>query len=301
MSAKDKTLTVNKLKVNIPIPIELESEFILRLPEEPAQELRKVLRSHANTENRLTIQVENDMRHATVRFDNWSFPAKFEDLPCILESLKTIDKKTFYKTADISQILLCKLESDDQDESPKKTETFLHPHGITKPLKNVRKRLQRLLRVDNEAVSVRWEVVTDEEPAVDSKRKKNPTELDIFGEVSSSEDEDINIMDSTDEDDEDSCSLPVGSVFQEAEVDLIEDNQEMEVVEDVEVDDVAFASMKRCQEIRQQLAIVQAKRNTQESVIRSVKNQALKQRFLEIINKLNEEEKELKIQYKEFE
>jgi len=26
------------------------------------------------------------------------------DLPCIVESLKTVDKKTFYKTADICQV-----------------------------------------------------------------------------------------------------------------------------------------------------------------------------------------------------
>jgi len=30
--------------------------------------------------------------------------AKLVDLPCIIESLKTIDKKTFYKTADICQV-----------------------------------------------------------------------------------------------------------------------------------------------------------------------------------------------------
>lgn len=44
-------------------------------------------------------------------------------MPCILESLKTTDQKTFYKTADISQMLICSNDmepSDDESDSPKK-------------------------------------------------------------------------------------------------------------------------------------------------------------------------------------
>ena len=59
---------------------------------------------------------------------------------------------------------------------------YLYPHGIAAPLKNCRKRrfrktlkkkyveapeiekeVKRLLRVDYEAVSVKWEVITEEE------------------------------------------------------------------------------------------------------------------------------------------
>ena len=41
------------------------------------------------------------------------------DLPTIIESQKTIDRKTFYKTADISQIVICKEgePSDEEDNS----------------------------------------------------------------------------------------------------------------------------------------------------------------------------------------
>lgn len=61
---------------------------------------------------------------------------------------------------------------------------FLYPFGITPPMKNVRKRrfrktlkkkyveapeiekeVRRLLRVDNEAVSVRWELIAEEDEA----------------------------------------------------------------------------------------------------------------------------------------
>lgn len=47
-----------------------------------------------------------DGRHGIVRVDRVPLACKLVDLPCILESLKTVDKKTFYKTADICQVRL---------------------------------------------------------------------------------------------------------------------------------------------------------------------------------------------------
>ena len=91
-------------------------------------------------------------------------------------------------------MLICKEGegwNDDEDESspmkkkkdPNKVDRkYLWPHGIGPPLKNCRKRrfrktlkkkyveapeiekeVKRLLRVDNDAVSVKWEVITEEE------------------------------------------------------------------------------------------------------------------------------------------
>ena len=51
-----------------------------------------------------------------VQFDGWNMSARVMDLPTIIESTKTIDKKTFYKTADISQIVICKEGDLDDDE-----------------------------------------------------------------------------------------------------------------------------------------------------------------------------------------
>ncbi|XP_014252091.1 transcription initiation factor TFIID subunit 7 [Cimex lectularius] len=175
-------------------PVELEWQFILRLPEEPAMALREILRSGSNNlKDRFSIRLENDVRYGEVRIDNWFLHAKVVDLPTIVESLKTIDNKSFYKTADICQMMICK-EEDDQttdDESPAKhkkkdpnkvDKKFLWPHGITPPLKNVRRRrfrktlkkkyveapevekeVKRLLRGDNDAVSVKWEVISEED------------------------------------------------------------------------------------------------------------------------------------------
>lgn len=194
---------MNKDKREPEYPAELESEFILRLPEEPAKVLREVLKLGDTLKNRLTIQMDSDMRHGEVRLDHWLMHAKIVDLPTITEALKTIDNKSFYKTADICQMMICKEEPDQpstEEESPSKNKKkdpykvdkkFLWPHGITPPTKNVRKRrfrktlkkkyveapeiekeVKRLLRADNEAVSTTWEVITEDE---EQQSKPEPT------------------------------------------------------------------------------------------------------------------------------
>ena len=145
--------------------------------------------------------------------------------------------------------IICKEEPDPitDDESPVKNKKkdpnkvdkkYLYPHGITPSLKNVRKRrfrktlkkknvelpeiekeVKRLLRVDNEAVNVKWEIVECEEAepekesgrdtpkgkkggAASSKSKASKAVSEnipvdqhhIFGEeVSDSEEEDVNV------------------------------------------------------------------------------------------------------------
>ncbi|XP_059614595.1 transcription initiation factor TFIID subunit 7 [Phlebotomus argentipes] len=238
--------------------VELETQLILRIPEEPAKALREAIQQGANNlKDRLNIRLENDIRYGEVRFDNWYLYAKVVDLPTVIESLKTIDNKSFYKTADICQMMICKFEPElptpVEEESPNKNKKkdpnkvdkkFLWPHGVTPPCKNIRKRrfrktlkkkyveapeiekeVKRLLRSDNDAVSVKYEIINEEEErkpgdkpsggkaggsreAKGKAAQKNARdaegmsgsqsldvgEHDIFGgEVSSSEDEDNNI------------------------------------------------------------------------------------------------------------
>ncbi|XP_050997795.1 transcription initiation factor TFIID subunit 7-like [Acomys russatus] len=192
---------------------EIEEQFILRLPPEHAYAVRKIIHSRGSAmKDKLKIDFSPDGHHAVVQVEDVSLPAKLVNLPCVIGSLKTVDRKTFYKTADISQMLVCSAEGEPQT-SPEKPSTSTDPtvtgndeektdkkiynwkHGITPPLKNVRKKrfrkttkklpdtkqmdeinfseytgspnvekeLKRLLCSDAEAVSVRWEVVTDDE------------------------------------------------------------------------------------------------------------------------------------------
>nr|CAH8862483.1 unnamed protein product [Trichobilharzia regenti] len=143
------------------------------------------------------------MRHTIVRYNGQVYQGQIMDLPCIIESLKTTDKKNFYKTADICQMMICTQGDetgplrgtaaylDNRPGSRNKTfdighenREFQYLHGITPPLKNVlhrrfrktrrkrfvdmpkiEKEVKQLLRADLEAVSVKWEVIWTDPPA----------------------------------------------------------------------------------------------------------------------------------------
>uniref|UniRef100_A0A5F8HE96 TATA-box binding protein associated factor 7 like n=1 Tax=Monodelphis domestica TaxID=13616 RepID=A0A5F8HE96_MONDO len=201
-------------------PHELENQFILRLPPEYASTVRRAIQSgNVNLKDKLTIELHPDGRHGIVRVDRVPLASKLVDLPCVIGSLKTIDKKTFYKTADICQMLVSTVDGDlyppleepaatndpklnkkkDRDREKK----FIWNHGITLPLKNVRKRrfrktakkkyiespdvekeVKRLLSTDAEAVSTRWEVIAEDETK-DTDNHGSLTSLDISPGMSS--------------------------------------------------------------------------------------------------------------------
>ncbi|KAG9478084.1 hypothetical protein GDO78_013208, partial [Eleutherodactylus coqui] len=72
----------------------------------------KVTRTSRGVNNKYCDCFTADGRHGIVRVDRVPLAAKLVDVPCVLECLKTIDKKTFYKTADICQMLVCTLDGD---------------------------------------------------------------------------------------------------------------------------------------------------------------------------------------------
>ncbi|KAM5290994.1 transcription initiation factor TFIID subunit 7-like [Glossophaga mutica] len=138
-------------------PYEIENQFILRLPPEHAATVREMIHSGSVAmKDKLKIDLSSDGHHATVEVKDVSLTAKMVDLPCTIGSLKTLDNKIFYKTADVSQMLVCTADGDlhSSPEEPvtstdlkgiKKNEKarqkkYSWKHGITPPLKNVRKK-----------------------------------------------------------------------------------------------------------------------------------------------------------------
>lgn len=97
-------------------------------------------------------------RRALVKVDKQRYAATLVDLPCIIEGHKSWDRKTWYKGADICQMLLVlgPVEGEEQakeyplpaDVDPK---TFQYAHGLTPPMRNVRKRRFRK-RVSNTVI-----------------------------------------------------------------------------------------------------------------------------------------------------
>ncbi|CAH0561903.1 unnamed protein product [Brassicogethes aeneus] len=338
------------------MPAELESQFILRLPLDPAKALREAIRNNSTLKDRITIKIENDMRHGDVRVDNWIMAAKVVDLPSIVESLKTIDAKGFYKTADVCQMLLCKDEDDQttDEDSPQKVKKkdpnkvekkYLWPHGITPPVKNVRKRrfrktlkkkyveapeiekeVKRLLRIDNDAASVKWEVINEDDDNKVNKgtvikkepiepQNQNVAEHDIFGgDVSDSEEEDthLNVMelDENSQNTADDSHLSDSNSVMNTSADarLTEFTNEMfeipNMMQDMEYyqqpsTSLAYTSNiskgnieSRIEEIQLELADLKNQRQQQENKIESIENIALRQRFQENLERLLQEQLE---------
>lgn len=219
---------------------ELENQFVLRLPVTQATSLREAIRhGHTNIKDRLAIQLDftndkDDMRNGVITIDTIMYKARLMDIPTIMETWKTIDGKNFYKTADVCQMLMVREEEDppEEEDSKKKRrdpnkvdKKYLWPHGYTPPLKNVRKRrfrktlrkknldlpeiekeVKRLLRTDNEATSIRWEVIREEDEKknnADTNISSSNLDEQLFGGALSSSDDEvgptINILDEDDD------------------------------------------------------------------------------------------------------
>ncbi|XP_072361064.1 transcription initiation factor TFIID subunit 7 [Scyliorhinus torazame] len=331
-------------------PHELESQYILRLPSDHAATVRRAVQSgNVNLRDRLTIELHPDGRHGIVRVDKQPLAAKLVDLPCIIESLKSIDKKTFYKTADLCQMLVCTTDGElypPQEEpvpvDPKnkkkdkdKEKKFLWNHSITCPLKNVRKRrfrktakkkyiespdvekeVKRLLSTDAEAVSVRWEVIAEDEtkevenqgslPNLDSSspgssgHKQGHTSAverdelrEIFNDISSSseededegdrhDDENLNIMDS-----EDDLARQLQQKLDESEGQMQPKQESNQMVLEFQ-----YEIEKLCETLR----LTQEKRKRQEDLIMKVENLALKNRLQAVVDEIKQQEEKEKLQ-----
>ena len=314
-------------------PQELESQFILRLPPEYASTVRRAVQSgHVNLKDRLTIELHPDGRHGIVRVDRVPLAAKFVDLPCVVESLKTIDNKTFYKTADICQMLVSTVDGDlyppveepvaaaaDPKASKEKDEDketkFVWNHGITLPLKNVRKRrfrkpakkkyiespdvekeVKRLLSNDAEALSTRWEIIAEDEtketenqgldissPEMSGHRQgRHSLELDelreIFNDLSSSseDEEDVNITDT-----EEDLERQLQDKLNESD----ERHQENEGT-----NQLVMGIQKQIDNMKGKLQETQDRAKRQEDLIMKVENLALKNRFQAVLDELKQKE-----------
>lgn len=137
-----------------------------------------------------------DQRRCVVNVRGHLYGATLYDLPTILESSKTLDKKTIFKTADVCQILLVHGRIQHESEVLDKNygarngenaaagfggsggggKEWNFPHGVTPPMYACRRRrfrkrvsnrtieaveqeVERLLRKDDEAVNTKFELV----------------------------------------------------------------------------------------------------------------------------------------------
>jgi len=264
----------------------------------------------------------------------------------------------------IVQIVICK-EGDEQSSSeeetpvkPKKKDPhkvdkkFLWPHGIAPPMKNARKRrfrktlkkkyveapeiekeVRRLLREDNEAASVRWELITEEDEAkvkaaseaglgegaamtvplatgtFISNQSRGLAE-EIFGEALSDSDEEhgskINIMGSEEEITDDSRGSEFYSgnnrtsmVTQFSEEMFRDDSSSSNLSPQKKASDprkAANFSQQQAEKLRDEIRELQHLRQAQENEMAAIDNAALRNRFQAELDKLILQEQDKKEQ-----
>ncbi|MCJ1391064.1 hypothetical protein MMC18_003925 [Xylographa bjoerkii] len=162
----------------------IEEEFILRmLPGDDCEYLRKAIeekrwgpRNQGGADVRLKF-LQNNGRRAVLMIRGRIYAAALVDLPCVIEGMKSWDKRGWWKTADICQMLLVlgtvKTEGEALNYALPGREldktTWQYAHGLTPPMRWVRKRrfrkrvsnrtieaveeeVERLLRLDEECI-----------------------------------------------------------------------------------------------------------------------------------------------------
>jgi transcription initiation factor TFIID subunit 7 len=203
----------------------IESQFVLRMkPGADCDLLRKSIEE--KTIGKSVSQggpgvhfrfFDREGRRTMVTIQGRLYAATMVELPAVIESLKSWNKKDWVKTADVCQMLLVLDRVQNEDEAKKfplpstvSPDSHRYPHGLTPPMRWARKRrfrprksyidveraeaqMNRLLAEDENAHSTKYEMVdTDAETSEDSS-----SEEEVDGEA---EDEEMANIDEVDAD-----------------------------------------------------------------------------------------------------
>ncbi|KAI9639974.1 hypothetical protein NHQ30_011643 [Ciborinia camelliae] len=132
-------------------------------------------------------------RRASVTIRGNIYAATLVDLPCIIEGMKSWDKRGWWKSVDICQMLWIYQRVENEEEAKTATlpgiidpQTFQYPHGLTPPMHLARKRRfrKRISRTAIEAVEEAVEkLLEDDRKAVSSEYKVISPERDQSSQV----------------------------------------------------------------------------------------------------------------------
>ena len=321
-----KTKSKDRLRSHrneIPKLTELENQLALRMPEPYASSLREALQN-GGLKDRLQIDLEEDIRHATVKFDGVVFAAKLVDLPCVIELWKTFDKKSLWKTGDMCQMLICR-DPEGPDSSTDEEEVnsydylkkqlheakkYQYPHGLTPSLKNVRKRrfrktarqkyvdapeiekeVKRLLRADISAVGVKFEIINDEldKQKADDQEDDN----DVTGPLVPTFDENSNMSSVLGSDIEAGQTEEILPDISSSDDDNDSVMAKLQLKEEVGINTFPNSKSNIQDEYEKRLLIIKDKKLEQELRVHNASNPFLKQRFQGVLDNLRKEEQDI--------
>ncbi|EHB15835.1 Transcription initiation factor TFIID subunit 7-like protein [Heterocephalus glaber] len=250
-----------------------------------------------------------DRRHAVIKVEDVSLSAKLVDLPCVIESLKTFDKKKFYKTADISQMLVCSADGDlpsSQEESVTSTDL------------SVTRNKERETEKKYIWKHGRWEVIADEEtkeiesqgfipsfpafPATSGyKQSDTSSEHDVVQEIfsdSSSSNHDNEDENEEQEDDDDDDEEEEEEEEEDDFEEVLERELQAKIIEYGQHETKEGASsivmeiQKHIHYKEKKLQQIQNKAQRQKNIIRKVENLILKNHLKSVLENLAVQEKQ---------
>ena len=198
-------------------PLPLEEHFVLRVPPEVIKEhdlARRVRDRKVGGANNDIFFRFRDSRRAVVGIGTKLYAARLVDLPTVTESHRLTSRSndnnaggkegkqkggSMVKVADISQALLVEDEIKDERDvaalnKPFDIDDFVYPHGLTPPMRHVRKRrfrkrvnkrtieaiekaVERLLQEDTRAEEVKYELISAEDADIEQGIQDAPTSL----------------------------------------------------------------------------------------------------------------------------
>lgn len=130
----------------------IEEQFILRmLPGPDCDYLRKAIDERLFDRSEFSFKpLTREGRRTIIKIRDKQYAATLVDLPCIIEGMKSWDRRGWYKSADICQMLLVlgQVANDKEameyplppDIEQPDDKTLQYPHGLTPPLRWARRR-----------------------------------------------------------------------------------------------------------------------------------------------------------------
>jgi transcription initiation factor TFIID subunit 7 len=192
----------------------IEEQFLFRMmPGEHCEYIRQAIQNKTiglpKAQGGADFQLkwlDDEGRRAAVTVKGQMYAAILLDLPTITEGMKTWDKKSMVKSADICQMLMIftQVESEEQAKTVPLPKAVEHghrwPHGITPPMHDARNRrfrkrlskleiknkeaeVERLLAADRDAVSVRTEWIDSKQHGTADEEEEEEYEEDAEGEA----------------------------------------------------------------------------------------------------------------------
>lgn len=120
----------------------MEEQFILRVPTSIASSLREMINSPQQGNSSIYLSF-SDEREGVCQIGKRVCAARIYDLPCVLESYKSLDHQNYYKCGDIGQVIALTKKDEKPESAEASEEVYKLPSGLTGPTKNIQKRIYR--------------------------------------------------------------------------------------------------------------------------------------------------------------